>query len=308
MAVVTAPGLDPSAVRIPSHPPPERGNLILQIASDQLRIDEVQEDILLAQKHYGTKPQRIFLAGGRDLPIPVDNLLSVVTNCTKAFPQLERVSLYRNARLLLQRSVDELNLLKHAGLHKIYSRLETGDEDLLQSINMDLSTEDYVNLAAMMKTANIELSMTVRLGIAGDGNGIQNAARTAKLLNRMQVPEIRLHHLIIRPESSFQEKLASGAFTEASRHEILQEMRELIRLITYPTRIHTHRLMFRGLPIERKFPDEQEKTLKILAFALHYFYGDTIPPNEIKGYSVADILEWDGYRDVDISDFDVEAN
>jgi hypothetical protein len=308
MAVVVAPGLDSVSVRIPSHPPPERGNLILQIATDQPRFDEVQEDILLAQKYYGNKPQRIFLAGGRDLPMPVDKLKSVVTGCAKAFPQLDRVSLYRDARLLLDRTVNELKLLKQAGLHKIYSRLETGDKDPLQSLTIGGTADDYVRLAAMMKTANIEFSVTVRLGIAGAGSWIQNAARTAMILNQMQVPEIRLHHLIIRPDSPFQEKIASGVFTEASRHEILQEMRELVRLITYPTRIHTHRLMIRGLPIERKLPEEQDKILKILAFALYYFYGDKITPDEIVGYSVADILEWDGYRDVSVSDFDIEAS
>ena len=298
MAVVTAPDLDPASVRIPPHPPPERGNLILQIATDQPRFDEVQEDTLLAQKHYGNKPQRIFLAGGRDLPMPLDKLLSVVTRCSNAFPHLDRVSIYRDARLLLDRSVDDLKLLKQTGLRKVYTRLETGDEDLFQSLNMDVTADDYLHLAAMMKTVDVELSVTVRLGIAGAGHWIQNAARTALILNQMQVPEIRLHHLIVRPNSPFQEKIASGEFTEASRYEILQEMRELVRLITYPTRIHAHRLMIRGLPIERKLPEDQEKMLKILAFTLSYFYGDDIVPDEVVGYSVADILEWDGYRDV----------
>jgi radical SAM superfamily enzyme YgiQ (UPF0313 family) len=308
MAVVTAPGLDPATVRIPPHPPPERGNLILQIATDQPRFDEVREDILIAQKHYGNKPQRIFLVGGRDLPLPIEKLLSVVTRGMNVFPQLERISIYRDARLLLTRNIDDLKLLKQAGLHKIYTRLETGDADLFQSLNMDMTAEEYVHLAEMMKTADVELSVTVRLGIAGAGNWIQNATRTAMILNQMQVPEIRLHHLIVRPDSPFQEKIASGAFTEASRHEILREMYELVRLITYPTRIQTHRLMLRGLPIERKLPEEQDKMLKILAFALSYFYGDDITPDETVGYSVADILKWDGYRDVSVSSFDIEAN
>jgi hypothetical protein len=66
--------------------------------------------------------------------------------------------------------------------------------------------------------------------------------------------------------------------------------------------------MLRGLPIERKLPEEQDKMLKILAFALSYFYGDDITPDETVGYSVADILKWDGYRDVSVSSFDIEAN
>ena len=65
-----------------------------------------------------------------------------------------------------------------------------------------------------------------------------------------------------------------------------------------------HRLTLRGLPIERKFPEEREKILEMLDFALYHFFGDATSPELARKYSMSDILKWDGYVEPPTIDFD----
>lgn len=296
MAVVTeGSGLD--AMRIPIHPPPERGSLVLQAAIDSPRPEELKEDILLAGKHYGDKPSRIFLAGEKCLATQTDKLLEVLKLCFQTFPSLDRVSAYGEVELLLDKGMDGLKSLREAGLKKIYLRLETGDDEL-RSVHGYVASVEMVRAAEMARDAGIELSVSVRLGVGGEGRWRRNVELTAKVLNMMRPPETRLHHLIIQHGSLLQEKVMRGEFREASRYEVLKEMRELVSLLNYETRLHVHRLMVSGLPVERKLPEEKERILGILSFALYYFFGEAVDSEIVQKYNMSDILEWDGQGDV----------
>ncbi len=296
LAVVTAEGLGPEAVRIPTHPPPERGNLILQAAIGNPRLEELKEDILLASKYYGDKPNRIFLAGETSLAAQTDALLEALKLCTQVFPNLDRVSVQGETKLLLEKGLEDVRSLRGAGLKKLYLRLETGDDEL--RTGEGATSTEMIRAAEMVREAGIELSVSVRLGIGGEGSWKRNAELTAKVLNAMRPSETRLHHLIVQPDSQLQERIMRGEFKEASRYEVLKEMRELVSLLDYETRLHTHRLMFPGLPVERKLPEEKERILGVLSFALSYFFGEAVDPGIIQKYSMLDVLEWDGQEDV----------
>jgi hypothetical protein len=295
MAVVLDSGINAADVRISIHPPPERGNLILQATVGSPRPDGVKEDILLAKKHYGDKPRRIFLAGNNNIKIQTNNLLDILNLCSKTFPSFERVSFYEEPRFLLEKGADELTLLSQAGLKKIYMRLYKLDDRSFLQINLDATSKDNVSVAEMTRNAGVELSVSVMLGIGGAGKWKENAVETARVLNRMKPPETRLNHLIIQPDSILGNQVATGEFKEATRYEMLKEMHLLITLLNYETNLHTHRLLVRGPPIERKMCEKKEETIAILEFALNYFFGEAVDNEKIKGYSVSDILEWDGY-------------
>ena len=83
-----------------------------------------------------------------------------------------------------------------------------------------------VKAAEMLRMASIELSVTVLMGLGGAGSWKRNAKLTAQVLNQMSPPETRLHHLILHRHSPLYELVQSGEFKEASRCEILKEMRE----------------------------------------------------------------------------------
>ena len=321
MAVVANSGADITDVRVPLHPPPEHGSLVLQTTIGcpwnrclfcgsrrrekfRPRSEEVKDDILLAKETYGARPTRIFLADGNSLVLRTDKLVEIVSLCFEEFPNLERVSTYGSARFIVRKGLDELKLLSQAGLKKIYLGLETGDDELLKYMEKGATSEDMVNAATMARETDIELSVTVLMGLGGANSWKRNATLTAKVLNTMRPPETRLHHLILRRSSPLYEVAKRGEFQEASRHEILKEMRELISLLDYETQLHTHRLMIRGPPIERRMLEEKEDVLRILDFSLHHFYGEEVDAERIRGFSMSDILKWDGYEESSLLDYE----
>jgi radical SAM superfamily enzyme YgiQ (UPF0313 family) len=320
MAVVVDSGAEVTEVRVPLHPPPEHGSLVLQTTvgcpwnrclfcgsrrgrTFSPRSEEVKDDILLAKEAYGAKPTRIFLADGNSLVLRTDRLVEILALCFDTFPNLERVSTYGSARFLVRKGLDELKLVSRAGLKKVYLGLETGDDDLLKYMEKGATSEDMVKAATMAREADIELSVTVLMGLGGANSWQRNATLTARVLNMMRPPETRLHHLILRRSSPLYEVMMRGEFHEASRHEILKEMRELIGLLEYETKLHTHRLSIRGPPIERKVPEEKEGILKILDFALHHFFGEEVDAERVRGFSMSDILKWDGYEESSLLEY-----
>lgn len=321
MAVVTDSGRDPSVIRIPSHPPPEHGSLILQATIGCPwnrclfcgsrknrkfipRSEQVKKDISLAKKHYGDKPRRVFLSGGNSLVLRTSRLIEIINFCFQAFPKLERVSIYGSARFIIRKGVDDLNSLSQAGLKKIYVGLETGDDELLKFMEKGATSEEMVKAAEIVRNAGIVLSITVLMGLGGAGTWKRSAEMTSRVLNRMRPLETRLHHLILHRNSPLYELAKKKEFKEASRREILKEMRELVSLLEYETSLHTHRFIIRGSPLERRMPEERERILRILNFALNHFFGEAVDPESIKGYTVRDIYDWDGYEGPPFIDYD----
>lgn len=321
MAIVPFSGLAATEVRIPSHPPTEHGSLVLQATMGcpwnrclfcggrknikfMPRVEEVKEDILLAKKYYEDKPQRIFLGDGNSVALRTDKLLEIVNLCFENFHELERVSTYASARFIIKKGLDELRSLSKAGLRKMYVGLETGDDELLQYMNKGATAEEMIKAADMARDAGIELSATVLLGLGGAGSWKRNAELTARVLNAMKPPETRPHHLILQRSSPLYDIARKGEFKEASRYEILKELRALISLLDYETDLHIHRLTIRGPPIKRKMPEEKEKILNMLDFALYRFFDENIDPERIKGYTMRDILKWDGYMEPPSIDYD----
>ncbi|MCJ7634977.1 radical SAM protein [Candidatus Bathyarchaeota archaeon] len=319
MAIVADPSRTVQDVRIPVIPPPEHSlninSLVLQATIGcpwnrclfctqninkkfRPRPDEVKEDILLAKKQYGDKPQHIFLADGNSFVLRTDKLLEILTLCFQTFPNLKRVSTYGSARFIVKRGLTELKSLSQAGLTKIYLGVETGDGDVLKYMDKGATPKEMIMAAEITRAAEIELSVTTLLGLGGVGNWKKSAELTAQVLNLMKPPETRPHNLIIDPDSPLGERATKGEFQEASRYEILKEKRLLIDLLTYETKLHIHRFMIPGLPLEKKLPDDKKKILDITDFVLYRFYGESVDLEKIKDCSIKDVLEWDGYRDV----------
>jgi len=73
-------------------------------------LDEILEDIALAQQ---VRPatRRVFLADGDALVLSTDRLVKILDQLRAGFPHLERVGTYANARNLLRKSLDELEII-----------------------------------------------------------------------------------------------------------------------------------------------------------------------------------------------------
>lgn len=90
-------------------------------------LDDVLEDITAAGRRYPAA-EKVFVADGDALVMDVERWTTILERCREAFPRLRRVSCYATAENVLEKSPEELNHLREAGLRMLYIGPESGDD------------------------------------------------------------------------------------------------------------------------------------------------------------------------------------
>jgi len=197
---------------------------------------EVLSEIQHARALCGPAVPRVFFADGDAMCLSARRLLQILQPLGQAFPQLQRVGIYANARDILSKSDDDLNQLRQHGLKIIYLGLESGDPQTLQRVDKGATVEQMVLAVRRARAAGIATSVMVLVGLAGRRRSLEHARASATAINRMEPSYTALLTYIPTAGSPLFEEVASGRFELPGPLESLQEIRELVAHI----RCHTH--------------------------------------------------------------------
>src|SRR4051794_30573373 len=85
-------------------------------------------DLDAAARRYGADVEKLFVADGDALVMPMDHWLPLLERARAVFPRLRRVSCYAMARNVLAKTDAELTALHAAGLSTLYIGPESGDD------------------------------------------------------------------------------------------------------------------------------------------------------------------------------------
>jgi len=80
--------------------------------------EEIKNEIDLVSKSY-PQTEKIFLADGDALNLSTSRLTQILDYLKEKFPNIKRISCYAMPKNLLQKSSDELDLLKSRGLNML---------------------------------------------------------------------------------------------------------------------------------------------------------------------------------------------
>ena len=116
---------------------------------------------------YGLYSEKIFLADGDALILPMDYLLTVLDYICDHFPTCKRVGAYATTKAIMRKTDDELRTLREHGLGIVYIGLESGNEELLKKFCKGVTAEEIVLNAIRCKQAGIATSVTAINGMAG---------------------------------------------------------------------------------------------------------------------------------------------
>ena len=262
-------------------PPSEANSLILQVTigcshnkctfcpaykAKRFRIrtfTEIKEDI--DEARLNTPPyRRVFLADGDALIMPQEKLLQIAAYLQEAFPSLQRIGIYGNAKSILKKSVSQLQALKEHKISIIYLGIESGDEETLKQVHKGTTYKKIVEAGQRVKAAGIKLSVTVLLGIAGVERSIPHAQKTARILTAIQPDYVGALTLMVMPETPLHGMVAEGNFIVPSPFDLLQEL----RIMLAESDLH-HCLFFSNhasnyLPIRARLPKDKESSLQLI--------------------------------------------
>ena len=265
-------------------PPSEADSLILQVTlgcshnectfcsmyrTKQFRavpVPELGQTILRARQVLGDRVRRVFLADGDAMCLSYERLAAVLDLVNDAFPRLQRIGIYANARDVLRKTPAQLAGLRARKLSILYMGLESGDETTLARIRKGATVEQIVDAVRLAQSEDMNVSVMVLIGLAGRARSREHALGSANAINRMEPSYTALLTYTPTPSPLFDE-IEAGKFELPSPEESLQEIHTFLselRCRTYFTCNHASNY----LPLKGRLPSARENLLSMLDAAM----------------------------------------
>lgn len=225
------------------------------------------EDILFAARHCRHQ-QRLFLCDGDTLCISQKRLVRILELIRKHLPWVNRVGIYANTKSIYHKSDEQLRELRRLGLKIAYMGLESGDDETLKAINKGTDAPKMIAMGRKIRAANIALSVTVLLGIAGKERSLIHARETGKVLSGIDPEYVGALSLMLVPGTPLYEEYEKGTFTLLGPKEMLAEIAEMIRHTTLSGGYFHANHASNYLPIKARLPQDKETTLVLIDKAL----------------------------------------
>lgn len=193
-------------------------------------LEQVLSDLAEARTYY-SRIERIFLADGDALILPMDYLLSVLDYIREHFPECERVSAYASTKALMRKSDAELKTLRERGLQMVYVGLETGYEPLLKKYDKGVTAEEIIEHSLRAKAAGMTLSVTAINGMGGREQSEEHALATAAALSRIKADYVAMLTLRVYSGTPLHEWIERGELTMLTPQELALENRLILQHI-----------------------------------------------------------------------------
>lgn len=163
-----------------------------------------------------------------------EKLLDYFSLAREYLPDIQEFSMYATVMNILEKTPEDLEELKKAGLHTLYIGFESGTEKVLKELQCGFSLKEARKAAKMLKEAGIFFSGLFMLGAGGKGTGEKSGKEMAKLIDELEPDQISLNTFTIYDGSDQYKKVKKGEFIPMRESEVLLEYKKLIEEIQKP--------------------------------------------------------------------------
>jgi radical SAM superfamily enzyme YgiQ (UPF0313 family) len=194
-------------------------------------VEEVKRDIDEMAEEYGpysAQIRTVFLQDADSLIIKTEDLLEILAHIKKKFPSVSRITSYARATTIKRKSVEELKMLREAGLNRIHAGMESGSDMVLKFVKKGTTSSDIIEGGLKVKESGIELSEYIMPGLGGKKMSEIHARETARVLNIIEPHFIRVRTFAIHPASPLARMVKEGTFIPMNDEEIVREIRLLL--------------------------------------------------------------------------------
>jgi len=232
------------------------------------RIEQVEQEIAAARQALGGGTvRRIFLADGDAMCLSTRRLLAILEPLNAAFPALQRVGIYANARDVLRKSPQELSRLRQQKLRMLYIGLESGDDETLAAVDKGATVDELVEAVQRAQAAGMSCSTMVLIGLGGRTNSLRHARASALAVNRMEPTYTALLTYTPTPGAPLYDAITRGEFELPAPLGSLREIRAFLGALTCRT-YFTCNHASNYLPLRGKLPGSRDALLALLDAAL----------------------------------------
>jgi radical SAM superfamily enzyme YgiQ (UPF0313 family) len=115
--------------------------------------------------------------------------------------------------------------------------LESGDDEVLRRIKKGADRQEQIAAGRMLRSAGIENSSYVVLGIGGRERSMEHARQTAAALNAIEPDFVRLRTFVPKENTPLLKEVERGSFGMLGPHGVLRETRRLIEALEAQTEL-----------------------------------------------------------------------
>lgn len=227
----------------------------------------VLEDLDQAGAAFGADVEKLFVADGDALVLPMDHWRAILARARVRFPNLRRVSAYAMARNVLEKSDGDLRELREAGLSLLYVGPESGDDETLKRIAKGDDAADHVEAARRARAAGIDLSVIALLGIGGD-RWREHASATAALVTAMDPAFFSALTVTVVPGTPLAKLERQGRFAVPSVPDLLRELRVMVSEAAPTSAVFRTNHASNYLPLGGTLPRDRDRIVAVIDAAL----------------------------------------
>ena len=231
-------------------------------------LEEIKKDLETGKYQSKKKVENIFFADGNTILMKTKDLLELLDYCRELFPKLKRVTMYGSAQFINLKDLDELTRLKKAGLTRIHSGMESGDNDVLKLMNKGFTREEMLKAGKLIKKANIELSLYYIVGLGGKNLSEEHALNSAKLINEINPEFIRLRTLIPFEDTPLYDLYKDNKFKLLNPHEAIKETKLFVKTLDNIDSYFLSDHVANYYKVNGKLPEDKEEIIEELDKAL----------------------------------------
>lgn len=199
-------------------------------------LEKIKEEILEFRR-IDSYVQRIFIADGDALIIPMNDLRELLKFIKNTFKECTRVTMYASPKSIRLKTIDELIELKNLGLEMVYMGIESGNEDILKDINKSATRDEIIQAGKKIKESGIKLSATIISGIGGKEKTDIHAKDTGSIISIIKPDYIGVLSLMVERNTEIEGKVKNGELEILSSFEILKEIKEILKNINTDEKI-----------------------------------------------------------------------
>lgn len=231
-------------------------------------IAETLQDITAAGSAFGDGVEKVFVADGDALVLPLDHWTQILAACRRAFPNLRQVSCYAMATNILEKSADELQILREQGLDLLYIGPESGDDAVLKRIAKGSNYADHVEAAHKARSAGMKMSAIFLLGAGGQERTEEHALASARLATAMDPEYLAALTLTVVPDTPLATLERRGRFVLPDIHGLLRELRTFVAEANPTNALFRTNHASNYLPIGGRLPFDKSRILEVIDAAL----------------------------------------
>jgi hypothetical protein len=184
---------------------------------------------------------RVFLQDANGLCMKPRDLTEVLRHLKHSFPTIQTISCYARSKTCDQRSEEELQELKDAGLSWCFVGIESGDDHVLEFMKKGAKKKEHISGGQKIMGAGINMAAFVMPGLAGKNCDLakKHILGTAEVLNEIKPTEVRIRSLAILKAAPLYRKWESGEFEAPGEDQMVEELKMLVEGIHFNCTLET---------------------------------------------------------------------